>query len=106
MPSERASLVMVLCQILHLKNDEAKVISSKWAVKSGAAGGGGGGGGFVGWLAALRPPPPPSTLRHAHEHGGRAGAREHGDHHDHDDLDVEGREIGGDVMDRSNPAAV
>lgn len=45
-PSERAKLVPVLCQILHLRADESKIIAEKWAVR---------GGGLVGWLLPQRP---------------------------------------------------
>ena len=41
-PSEKAHLVVVVAQLLHLKPDECRAISDKWAVKSG--------GGLVGWL--------------------------------------------------------
>jgi hypothetical protein len=44
--SERAKLVPVLCQILHLRADESKVIAEKWAVRPG---------GLVGWLLPARP---------------------------------------------------
>ncbi len=40
-PSERSKLVPVLCIILQFKPDETKVITEKWAVKTG---------GLVGWL--------------------------------------------------------
>eukprot|EP01035_Chromulina_nebulosa_P021898 gene21898-28351_t len=45
-PSERAKLVPVLCTILHLQPDEAKLINEKWMVKTG---------GLVGWLLPTRP---------------------------------------------------
>jgi hypothetical protein len=48
--SERAKLVTVLCQILHLQPDESKLISERWAVRSG---------GLVGWLLP-KPPSAPS----------------------------------------------
>ena len=46
-PSERAKLVPVLCQILHLRPDESRIIAEKWAVRTG---------GLVGWLLPPRPP--------------------------------------------------
>lgn len=51
-PSERAKLVPVLCQILHLRPDESKIIAEKWAVR---------GGGLVGWLLPPRPTPSPAV---------------------------------------------
>ena len=61
-PSERARLVPVLCQILHLRADETKIIAEKWAVR---------GGGLVGWLLPPRPAlPAPSSVRYqAHATG-------------------------------------
>jgi hypothetical protein len=47
-PSERAKLVPVLCQILHLRVDETRIITEKWAVRTG---------GLVGWLMPPRPAP-------------------------------------------------
>lgn len=44
--SERAKLVTVLCSILHLRGDDIKTITDKWAVKPG---------GIVGWLQNRRP---------------------------------------------------
>ncbi|KAJ1403421.1 hypothetical protein B484DRAFT_437397, partial [Ochromonadaceae sp. CCMP2298] len=44
-PSERAKLVPVLCQLLHLRPEETRVIVEKWAVR---------GGGLVGWLLPPR----------------------------------------------------
>ena len=32
-PAERAKLVPVLCQILHLRGDDAKAINDKWQVR-------------------------------------------------------------------------
>jgi len=43
--SERAKLVTVLCSILHLRGEDSKLITAKWAVK---------GGGLVGWLIPRR----------------------------------------------------
>lgn len=40
-PTERHKLVQVLCTLLHLRPDESKIISDKWAVRSN---------GLVGWL--------------------------------------------------------
>ena len=56
-PSERAKLVPVLCQILHLRADESKVIAERWAVRSG---------GLVGWLLPPRPAAaaPAGTVRY------------------------------------------
>eukprot|EP01032_Pedospumella_encystans_P008740 gene8740-10342_t len=45
-PSERAKLVPVLCQILHLGAEESRIIAEKWAVRTG---------GLVGWLLPPRP---------------------------------------------------
>ena len=45
--SERAHLVGVITQLLHMKAEESKVISDKWAVK--------GGGGLVGWFLPKAP---------------------------------------------------
>lgn len=61
-PSERAKLVPVLCQLLHLRPDESKIIAEKWAVR---------GGGLVGWLLPPRPTPsPPASVRYqAHATG-------------------------------------
>jgi hypothetical protein len=60
-PSERAKLVPVLCQLLHLRPDETKIISEKWAVR---------GGGLVGWLLPPRPAAPAAPLRYqAHATG-------------------------------------
>lgn len=53
-PAERASLVPVLCTLLHLQVDETKVIVEKWAVKHT--------GGLVGWLLPPRPPPVTSSF--------------------------------------------
>jgi hypothetical protein len=62
-PSERAKLVPVLCQILHLRPEESKIIAEKWAVR---------GGGLVGWLLPQRPAPaaPSAPVRYqAHATG-------------------------------------
>jgi hypothetical protein len=45
--SERAKLVQVVCSILHLKDEETKIISDKWSVKPT---------GLVGWLTSRRGP--------------------------------------------------
>ncbi len=45
--SERAKLVPVMCQILHISADETRSIAEKWTVKSG---------GLVGWLLPPRAP--------------------------------------------------
>lgn len=50
--SERAKLVGVLCQLLHLQPEETKMIAERWAVR---------GGGLVGWLLPPRPPATPTT---------------------------------------------
>ena len=39
--TERSKLVQVLCQILHFRTEEIKIINQKWAVKNT---------GLVGWL--------------------------------------------------------
>lgn len=44
--SERAKLVSVICNLLHLPVDESRIITEKWAVK---------GGGLVGWLLPRAP---------------------------------------------------
>lgn len=55
-PSERASLVVAITQLLHLRADESKQIVDKWAVKAP--------GGLVGWFtskpAAQAPAPAPA----------------------------------------------
>ena len=45
--SERAKLVPVLCQLLHISADETRSITEKWMVKST---------GLVGWLLPPRAP--------------------------------------------------
>jgi len=53
--SERAKLVPVLCQILHLGAEESRIIGEKWAVRPG---------GLVGWLLPPRPAAAPATPRY------------------------------------------
>ena len=50
--SERAKLVPVLCQILQFRPEETRIITEKWAVRSG---------GLVGWLLPPRPSAPTRT---------------------------------------------
>lgn len=54
--SERAKLVMVLCQILQFQHDDTKFISEVWAVRTG---------GIVGWLLPQKPLPSKATAKSA-----------------------------------------